>query len=222
VGSLFFIGVVAAVVLLGLWYFYFAGYNRRKGMKALRWVEAACISRARILEAEWVGASRLQARLRFADRWFDNAHVTIRLLPRPRPIQWFLSYCRKQKETLTFEADLDYVPAMHLEVLRHQWLTQRGKKMPRSSKSWHITRPGPVVLTTSPQWQRELPPIVNTLMTSRGHNLVNVRFRPESPHLAATIDLEVLSGEEAAAGFLGVLRDLAAGASTSRHWPLSG
>jgi hypothetical protein len=74
-----------------------------------------------------------------------------------------------------------------------------------------------VVLTTSAQWQRELPPIVNTLMTSRGHNLLNVRLRPESPHLAASIDLEALSGEDAAAGFLGVLRDLAVSASTSRH-----
>ena len=216
-GHLFLTAVVAAIVLVGLWYFYFAGYNRRKGMKALRWVEAACISRARILEAEWIGSSRLQARLRFADRWFDNANLTIRLQPRPLPVQWLLSYCQKQRETLTFEADLDYVPGMRLEVLRHHWLTHRGRRATRSSQAWNVSRPGPVVLTTSAQWQRELPPIVNTLMTSRGHNLLNVRFRPESPHLAATIDLEALSGEDAAAGFLGVLRDLAAGASTSRH-----
>lgn len=216
-GNLLFIGAMAAIVLAGLWYFYFAGYNRRKGMKALRWVEAACVSRARILEAEWVGASRLQARLRFADRWFDNARLTIRLRPRPLPVQWLCSYCRQQKETLTFEADLDYVPGLRLEVLRHQWLTHGSRTAPRSSQAWSVSRPGPVVLTTSAQWQRELPPIVNTLMTSRGHNLLNVRLHPESPHLAATIDLQALSGEAAAAAFLGVLRDLAAGASTSRH-----
>jgi hypothetical protein len=54
-------------------------------------------------------------------------------------------------------------------------------------------------------------------MTSRGQNLLSVHFRPESPHLAATIDLETLADERAAAGFLGVLRDLAAGASTHRQ-----
>ncbi|MGA8153877.1 MAG: hypothetical protein WB952_23200 [Terriglobales bacterium] len=220
--NIFFIGVVAAIVLVGLWYFHFAGYNRRRGMKALCWVETACISRVRILEAEWIGSSRLQARLRFADRWFDNANVTIRLLPRPHPLQWLLSYCKKQKETLTFEADLDYVPGMRLEVIRHQWLTHRGKRADLNSQNWEVARPGPVVLTTSARWQRELPPIVGTLMTSRGHKLLNVRFRPESPQLAATIALEALSGEDAAAGFLGVLRDLASGASTSRQWPLSG
>jgi hypothetical protein len=47
--------------------------------------------------------------------------------------------------------------------------------------------------------------------------LLSVRFRPESPHLAATIDLEALSDQQAAAGFLGMLRDLAAGASTHRQ-----
>ena len=73
------------------------------------------------------------------------------------------------------------------------------------------------MLTTRTHWSHELTPVVNTLMTSRGHNLVSVRFRPESPHLAATVPLEALSDEQAAAGFLSVLRDLAAGASTSRQ-----
>jgi hypothetical protein len=51
---------------------------------------------------------------------------------------------------------------------------------------------------------------------TRGHNLLSVRFRPESPHLAATIDLEALSDEQAATGFLEVLRELA-GSSRSRQ-----
>ena len=53
--------------------------------------------------------------------------------------------------------------------------------------------------------------MVNTLMTARGHNLISVRFRSESPHIAATVPLEALSDEQAAAGFLSVLRELAAG-----------
>jgi hypothetical protein len=47
-------------------------------------------------------------------------------------------------------------------------------------------------------------------------NLLTVRFRPDSPHLAATIPLEALSDEQAAASFLNVLQELAAGASTHR------
>jgi len=217
VGRLFLLDVIAAAVLVGLWYLWFARYNRRKGARALRWVEVACSNRARIVEAHWIGASRLQANLRFAAHWFEHAKVTIRLLPRPLPIQWLLSRWHKQRETVTFEADLDYVPGIRLEVRRHRWLTHSSGKLAQSSRHWTLSRPGPVVLTTSAQWRQELPPIVSTLMTSRGHNLVSVRFAPESPHLAATIDLETLSDEEAAAGFLGVVRDLAAGASRSRQ-----
>ena len=216
-GWLLLIDVAVAALLVVLWYVGFAQYNRRKGSKALSLVEAACSTRARIVEAHWIGASRLQARLRFAAQWFENARVTIRLAPRPLPIQWMLCRLHKQRETLTFEADLDYAPGIRLEILRHHWLTHTDRKLSQGPRNWEVTRPGPVVLTTSTQWKQELPPIVNTLMTSRGHNLLNVRLRPESPHLTATIDLETISGEEAAAGFLGVLRELAAGASTSRH-----
>jgi len=69
------------------------------------------------------------------------------------------------------------------------------------------------VLTTRTHWAQELTPVVNTLMTSRGHNLVTVRFRPESPHLAATVPLDAVVDEQAAAGFLTVVRELAAGAA---------
>lgn len=216
-GRLVLIDAVVAAFAVVLWYFLFTRYNRRKGANVLQWVEAACASRAKIVEARWFGASRVQAHLRFAAHWFEDAKVTIRLLPRPLPVQWFMSRYRKEKETLTFEADLDYAPALKLEVFRHRWTTHGNSRLAEHSRDWTISRPSPVLLTTSTNWQRELPPIVNALMTSGGHNLMSVRFGPNSPHLAATIDLEALSGEEAAAGFLGVLRDLASGASASRQ-----
>jgi hypothetical protein len=217
VASLLLIYVGLAVGLVGLWYFCLAAYNRRRGIIALRKVEAACSHRARIVDAHWIGASRLQAHLRFAAHWFENARITIRLQPRPLPVQWLWSSWNKQRETVTFEADLDHAPGIQLEVFRHHWVSDSDRKMIRSSRDWTVTRSQPVVLTTSNQWRQELPPIVNTLMTSRGHSLVKVRLRSESPHLAATIDLDALSGDQAAAAFLSVLRDLAAGASRSRQ-----
>jgi hypothetical protein len=217
VGRLFLIygGLIAG--LIGLWYFCLAGYNRRRGILALRRVEAACSHRARVVDAHWIGASHLQAHMRFAAHWFDNARITIRLLPRPLPVQWFLSRWHKQRETVTFEADLENAPGVQLEVYRHHWVSDGDRQMISSSRNWTLARSRPVVLTTSNQWRQELPPIVNALMTSRGHSLVKVRLRPDSPHLAATIDLDALSGDDAAAGFLSVLRELAAGASRSRQ-----
>ena len=209
--------VCAAAVLVGLWYLLLLRYNRRKGAIVLRWVEAACAKRGRLVESKWISASSLQAHFSFATHWFENARVTIKLLPRPIPIQWIVCLWRRQKETLTFEADMDDSPTFHLEITRHRWLTQKPKEISRGNRNWTISHPGPVVLTTRTEWTHELTPVVNTLMTSRGHNLLTVRFRPDSPNLAATIPLDALSDEEATASFLSVLRDLAAGSSASRH-----
>lgn len=216
VERLIIIDALGVAILLVIWYFSFLHYNHKKAAASLRWVEAACSGRGRVVEARWQGSSRLQAQLRFAAHWFVNAHVTVRLLPRPIPFQWLLSIYRKQRETLTFEADLDCAPNFQLEVFRHRWLTHKQDPA-LGSRNWNISRPGPVVLTTRTEWTQELTPVVNTLMTSRGHSLLAVRFRPESPHLAATIPLESLTDEQAAAGFVGMLRELAAGASTSHQ-----
>lgn len=216
-GRLVLVDAIGAAVLLGAWFFYFARYNRRKGALALRWVESACSSKGRVLDSHWLSVTLLQARFGFASHWFDNAKVTIRLRPRPIPFKWFVSAWHKQKETLTFEADLGCAPGFQLDVFRHRWLSQRHGNLTAGSRDWSVSRPGPVVLTTRTHWTQELSPVVNTLITSRGHNLISVRFRSESPHLAATVPLEALSDEHAAAGFLSVLRELAAGASASRQ-----
>ena len=209
------VGVAIAVVVV--WYLLFTRYNRRRGALVLQWVEAACATRGRIVESKWLSTSRLQAHFSFASHWFENARITIKLLPRPVPLQWIVCLWRRQRETLTFEADLDDSPNFHLEITRHRWLTQKPKEISSPERNWTISRPGPVVLTTRTEWTHELTPVVNTLMTSRGHNLLTVRFRPDSPNLAATIPLDALSDEETTASFLSVLRDLAAGSSASRH-----
>ncbi len=184
---------------------------------ALHWMEAACIGEGRIVDLRWLGSSRVKAHLRFIRQPIEDASVTVRLRPRPLPVQWALSLWRKQKETLTFEADLDHMPAFNLEVMRHRWFTQNSPAIDETgAHKWMISRPGPVVLTTRTHWNQELTPVVNTLMTSRGHNLISVRFRSKSPHLTATVALDSLSNPQAGVGFLDVVRELAAGASTPR------
>src|SRR2546430_16048672 len=104
-GRLVLIAALSAAVLLSLWYFLFARYNREKGARALRWVEAACTAKGEILEARWSGVCRLQARLRFAAHWFENARVTVHLRPRPIPLKWLVSVRAQKPETPALEAD---------------------------------------------------------------------------------------------------------------------
>jgi hypothetical protein len=211
------IDVVGAVGLLGLWYLLFAAYNRRKGAQALRWVESACAGKGRILDSHWLNTSRLHARVQFPSRAFENANVTMKFRPRPLPIHWLLSCWHQQKETLTFEADLGGSPSFHLEVVRHRWCARsRGVGgRPRDERQWDIYEPGPVVLTTRTHWKQDPTPELNALMTVRQQDVLQVRFRPESPQFSATVALDALSDPQKASGFLTTLRELA-GASAHR------
>jgi len=106
VGRFLVIDVVGAVLVLAAWYVTFAAYNRRRGAEALRWVQSACAGKGRIVDFRWLSSSRLYARLQFPSRNFENARVTMKFRPRPLPVHWILSRVHRQKETLTFEADL--------------------------------------------------------------------------------------------------------------------
>jgi len=220
VGRLLLIDVAVSAAILGLWYFVFATYNRKKGAAALRWVQRACADgKGRILESHWVSSSRLQARVHFASRWFENARVTVKFRPRAMPIHWLMSFWRHQKETLTFEADLGGSPSFHLEVVRHRWSAHnRGTALRKNDeREWDVYEPGPIILTTRTHWKQDPSAELSALMSARRQDILRVRFRPESPQFSATVHLEALADPEAAAGFVSALREIAAGASAHRQ-----
>ena len=84
-------------------------------------------------------------------------------------------------------------------------------------REWDVYEPGPIVLTTRTHWKEDSTPEINTLMTVRQQDVLQVRFRPESPQFSATIALDALYDPRTAAGFLTTLRELAAGASAHRQ-----
>jgi hypothetical protein len=204
--------------LLGLWYALFTAYNRRRGAEALRWVESACAGKGRILDSHWLNSSRLYARLQFPARGFENARVTMKFRPRALPVHWLLACWRRQKETLTFEADLGGSPSFQLEVMRHRWCAHsRGVNgRLRKEREWDIYQPGPIVLTTRTHWKEDSTQELNALMMIRQQDVLQVRFRPDSPQFSATLALDAFSDPANTAGFLTTLRELA-GASAYRQ-----
>lgn len=213
--------LITAGVAVGLgffWYAWFVRYNRKRAGTVLQWVQAACLGKGRVDDLRWHhNSSRLKATLNLSSRWFEEARLTIRLLPRPLPIQWALSRWRQQQETLTFEADMGFPPGFHLDVIRHRWSGHSGEKNYTGTRAWTITRPGPVILTTKEDWPVELSPVVNALASWRDKDFVGVRFNSKSPHFTATVALENLSDQKAAAALLGLFRELAASSSAKQH-----
>jgi hypothetical protein len=220
VGRFILIDGAVALALSLFWYAWFVRYNRRRAGNVLQWVQAACLGKGRLGDLQWQGSSsRLKATLHLSSRWFGEARLTVRLLPRPLPMQWALSRWREQQETLTFEADMGFPPGFHLDVVRHRWSGHSGAGTKGSSKTraWTVTRPGPVILTTKEDWPVELNPVVNALASWRDKDFVGVRFNPVSPHFTATVALENLSDQKAAAALLGLFRELAASSSAKQH-----
>ena len=208
------VGLAGGFVLL--WYTCFARYNRRRAARVLQWVQAACLGKGRLSDLKWqAGSSRLKATLHLSSRWFEEARLTIRLLPRPLPVQWAMSRWRDHQETLTFEADMGFPPGFHLDIMRHRWSGQTGTK--NTKRKWAISHPGPVILTTKEDWPVELTPVVNALATWRDKDFVSVRFNQKSPHFTATVALDNLSDQKSAASLLGLFRELAASSSAKQH-----
>lgn len=217
-GRFILIDVVVAVAVSLAWYACFLRYNRRRASDVLQWVQSACLGKGRVADLRWQASStRLKATLHLSSRWFEEAHVTIRLLPRPLPVQWALSRWRRQQETLTFEADMGFPPGFHLDVVRHRWSGHSGTKTTKGTRTWNISRPGPVILTTKEDWPIELSPVVNALANWRDKDFVGVRFNSKSPHFTATVALENLTDQKAAASLLGLFRELAASSSAKQH-----
>src|SRR5208283_2894810 len=188
----------------------------------------ACLGKGRVEDLRWqASSSRLKATLHLSSRWFDDARLTIRLLPRPLPLQWAMSRWRHQQETLTFEANMGFPPGFHLDIIRHRWSGYSGGKTLgkkdagletlSGKRAWTITRPGPVILTTKDDWPAELSPVVNALASWRDKDFVGVRFNSKSPHFTATVALENLSDQKTAASLLGLFRELAASSSAKQH-----
>lgn len=217
-GQFLLIDLAVAGVLLLLWYGWFVSYNRRRGTALLHWVQAACLGKGRVLDPRWkAGSTQLKATLRLSSRWFEDARLTVRLRPRPFPVQWVLSRWRKQSETLTFEADMGFPPGFHLDVIRRRWSGHSTKKGSSETRTWTLSRPGPVILTTKDDWPPELTPVINALTAWRDKDFLNVRFNPTSPHFTATVALENLSDENTAAQVLGLFRELAMSSSAKQH-----
>ena len=218
VGLPFLIGFALAAIIAAAWYAGFTIYNRRRGIAVLGWVQAACIGRGRVADPQWRACSSLlKASLKLRSRWFEDARLTIRLLPRPLPLQWLLRQYRRQDETLTFEADLGFPPGFRLDVLRHRWSGRSGNKDCKTMRTWSISRPGPVILSTKNDWPAEVTSLMNALTTWRDQDFMSVRFDPRSPHFSATVKLASLSDEKSATALLGLFRELAAGSSAKQH-----
>ena len=212
--------IAAGILLVSVWYLWFFRTNRRRSRVLIEQIRSALGGHAQIVGIHWISPSRFHVRLRLFPEIFRQCSVAVQLVPRELPLSWFLSAIRNQRETLTFEADLDVPPGFSLEVHNQRWSGRSGRKERRQPHLDRVETCGPFVLTTRTDWQREITAMMNALVASRDSDFLTVSFRRTSPHFAASVPVSSLSEEHTAryGGYdmFDVLRELADCASASR------
>jgi hypothetical protein len=204
-----------AIVLVVLWYFWCKKYNRLKGYQVLHWLQSGAL-RLRIAGIRWRSPSKLDIRLKFNSHCFRDAHVHVRLLPRELPINWLLCRLRREKETFSFEADLDCPPVFNLEVLNHRWANRQVRRLTADPKRVALVRAGALLFTTRTDWQPDLGRMMHGLLASRDYNFQKVCFHRSSPHFSAVLPLaSVEQGGPEAGDLFEVLEELATAASAA-------
>ncbi|MGA3210271.1 MAG: hypothetical protein ABSD20_03135, partial [Terriglobales bacterium] len=176
------IDCLAGLLFVAGWYFWFSRYNRRRASEILNWVERAFHGHGASGSVRWTGASRFFIFMHFPPTLFQRASLAVRLFPREAPISWLLSRLRHERETLTFQADLDTAPGFELEVQNHRWYGRTRRRFPPKEQNWIMEQAGPYVLTTRNDWQREITNMMNALLASRECDCLTVCFRRSSPH----------------------------------------
>ena len=212
------IDIAAAALLIAAWYWIFRRFNRKRGVRILRWIERAFEGHGVIAGVEWLSASRLQVQMRLMESGFHQLSILVRLLPRETPLQWIVGRMKKRRETMTFQGDLPCPPNFNLEVHNHRWCGRTRRKL-LPNKDWSLSRVGPFVLTSRPDWQRDIKTMMDAIASSRDCNFMQVKFRRVSPHFTATVPLAAVIDDPRGnddTGIFAALKELAAGASASR------
>ncbi len=210
------IEIAAGAALVAAWYLIFLRLNRRRGLRILRWIEQALDGKGLIAGAKWLSASRMRVQLRLFDPGFSRPSMLVQLLPRETPWQWIVSRLRRRRETLTFESDLPCAPNFDLQIQNQRWCGRSHRKL-KPKMNLSLYRVGPLVITSRPDWQRDIKTLMESTVASRDCNIMQVKFGRRTPHFSATIPLTTLEPDcNLETGVFDALKDLAAGASTSR------
>jgi hypothetical protein len=210
------VDIAVGAVLVAAWYWIFLRLNRRRGRRILQWIEQALEGKGVIAAVKWRSASCMQVKLELFDAGFRGPSMLVQLLPRETPLQWIVSRLKRRRETLTFESDLPCAPNFNLEVQNHRWCGKTSRKLV-PDKNWTLARIGPFVITSRPDWQRDIKNMVESTVASRDCNFIEVKFGRSTPHFSATIPLTTLQPDSnVETGVFDALKDLAAGASASR------
>jgi hypothetical protein len=208
------IGAVAGVVTLATWYWMFARFNRRRGLRVLCWLQEAIAAHGQISGVTWLSPSDFRTRLSLSNCAFRQPFLEVRLAPLQMPVRWALWCFHGCQETLTFQANLTCPPGESLEIGRTRWCGL-NRRWAQSSSSWPTV--ATLFISTQPSWEPQHSCRINGVVATRDFDFLAVSFRTRPPHFSVTFSLqETLRHASGELAIFDSLRELAEGSPTSR------
>jgi hypothetical protein len=210
------ISVSAGVLIFAAWHQWFVRFNRRRGLRVLRWLEGAVAGQGQISSVEWINASHVRARLRLSGCAFRQPSLHVRLAPRQMPLKWAMWSWRRKQETLTFEANLTCPPLHSMEMGRTRCtgLTRRWMK---NTGDWPTHTVATLLISNQPEWEPEVSGRMTSMVSMREFEFLEVSYRLRRPQFSVTFSLkETLQHSSGELAIFDCLRELAEGSPTSR------
>jgi hypothetical protein len=202
--------LIAAVVLVLLWFALGSARNVRRGNEALRWLQGGLKQLGDKATVRWVGTTAVQLGLAAAKAPFEAAEVVIFLEPRDLPWLWALSRSRGRRDTLIFRGRLVHPPLEDLELAdRSSWSGREAMRSMRDER-WSAREPSaPDALPAFYKYEAALARADALEAEARGAGVAVRRLsvRRNEPHLQLHADLPAASAD--AAGYFRTVRKLA-------------
>jgi hypothetical protein len=209
---------VAAAVLCGIWFCVCLRQSRRKAARVLRWIEAALTGQGHVVGLRWIAASQFRVQLRLNSSVFQRAWMLVEFSRCETPVHWILSRLKKREDLITFQADLDWAPSFSLEVKNFRWFARSSRKIRLEGRQWTFEQPGPFVISTRMDWQKEIATAMMSLAGSNKRDFLNINFRRRSPHFSVTMPLDSIAPTSPTCTYMfDSVRELAASSSASMY-----
>ena len=130
------------------------------------------------------------------------------------PFQWIFNKVKGQRESLTFQADLDFPPTFSLQVQNFRWFARSSRKASIDKPGWRFEHLPSLMISTKTQCQQEIASAMTSLSKGDNGDFLEINFQRHSPHFSATLPLEALSPDAPTRTYiLDTMRELAGNAS---------
>ncbi len=181
--------VIGLSVLLVLWYPFGRQMNRRRGLRALRWLREGIRAYGCQASVNWVGASAFQVGVQGALGPFKRVGMMVLLESREMLLLWIINRLRGKRDILVIKADLRLKPKTDLEVTRRGWRAGRALKA-LEKEGWTIDSLNGMFIAL----KRDAEIASKLTSTLSALQLVRLSLRKRSPHLVANFHLIGLGG----------------------------